>query len=242
MSPRPHPRRKLAVVAAAAGAAALALTGAAQAILGGVPDGEAHPYVGLVDVGDTICTGFAVSPTVVVTAAHCFDEDDDTRATVTFAEDASDPDVIVEHPGSWTVSPAYDGLGADDLAVVVLDEPVSLPRLAQLPEEGAADALPRKAMLTLVGYGLQDDGSAYTRETTTVRVSTPDGPKKAGTLKLHDGKTGFCFGDSGGPDLQGDVALGVNSALSSKKCKGPGFSARLDTPSALGFVQGFLGT
>src|SRR3712207_3171579 len=56
-------------------AVALALPGSADAIIGGQPDGNGHPNVALLWITDGpdryICTGTLVSPTVVVTAAHC---------------------------------------------------------------------------------------------------------------------------------------------------------------------------
>src|SRR3954466_11732057 len=43
------------------------------AILNGQPDGTRHPYVGLVTDNEFVCSGSAISPTIFITAAHCFD-------------------------------------------------------------------------------------------------------------------------------------------------------------------------
>src|SRR5947209_18290660 len=56
--------------------AALALPGSAQAIVRGSVDGSSHPNVGAVTEsfgGSQVlaCSGVLVSPTVLVTAAHC---------------------------------------------------------------------------------------------------------------------------------------------------------------------------
>jgi hypothetical protein len=57
-------------------AVTLALTtGTAGAVLGGQPDGSNHPYVGLATDGVFACSGTLLSPTVFLTAAHCFSDD-----------------------------------------------------------------------------------------------------------------------------------------------------------------------
>jgi len=65
----------LRLVAAAAAAVFIGVP-AAQAVIGGSPDGNAHPYVGLSAFFDSNgnflwrCSGFLTSPTVYVTEEH----------------------------------------------------------------------------------------------------------------------------------------------------------------------------
>ncbi len=56
------------------------------------------------------------------------------------------------------------------------------------------------------------------------------------------GSGGTCFGDSGGPDLlRGkDTVLAVNSYVTNINCRGVGYSARVDIPQVLGWINGFL--
>src|SRR5215471_15781633 len=73
-------RRSLLVVMAVV-AAVLWSTMPASASTNGQPDGTRHPYVGLEDNGVFACTGTLISPTVVVTAAHCFSDSTSTYGT-----------------------------------------------------------------------------------------------------------------------------------------------------------------
>src|SRR3954465_14529006 len=81
--------RSIGVLTAALAAALLAV-GVARAITYGERDGAAHPYVGLVALYDGSsytgfrCSGALISPTVVLTAAHCVADAHANRARVHF--------------------------------------------------------------------------------------------------------------------------------------------------------------
>lgn len=169
-------RRFLIVMAVLLGLA-VASVGIVYAITDGQPDGNAHPYVGLLVFDDAPghpawrCSGSLLSPNVVLTAGHCTDRA--VAARVWFAEVVqgsseypfggatsyegipyTNPDYGRGSPGNGL--PAFD---YRDVGVVVLSERVSkkvVGEYAQLPSAGLVDTLPNKTALDLVGYGVQE--------------------------------------------------------------------------------------
>lgn len=228
----------------------------AQAITNGVPDGNAHPYVGLVTNGGSVCSGSAVGSKVLVTAAHCFDRAGE-RVFVTFDPAGFDS---VPVTGRWYPDPNFcagctqglPGVVDHDVAVVVLDAPVRLARYAQLPRPGLVDTLPQKQALTVVGYGVQNfqvgngpprPGDLFTRYSAAVDLTASSDILSSRFVKVTanpaQGKGGICFGDSGGPTLRGDTVLAINSFVSNNLCRGVTYSYRIDTPEAIAFIKSF---
>jgi hypothetical protein len=228
----------------AAGVAALAVAAPALAITGGVLDGNAHPAVGLLlaDRGagpEPDCSGSLVSPTVFVTAAHCTGDLASTRVWVSFDSKYVEGTSALL-PGTAHGDPQWGRVKGDshDLAVVVLDRPVtgvtpfSLPRAAALDAAGVASQA-----FTNVGYGYADrtftfDG--YRRRSTSSFTNV-----KPTELRLSEQQGGVCFGDSGGPRLLGNVVVAVTST-GNKNCTGQSISYRLDTQGARAFLAPFL--
>jgi hypothetical protein len=227
--------------------AALAAAGSAGAVLNGTFDGTMHPYVGAFTDGTETCSGFLVSPTVVVTAAHCFPEGAAVRGSFDPAPQGSNV-FGTAHP-----DPNFDGQSAD-VAVIVLQAAQPGP-YASLPAPGALDKLAKKTQLTLVGYGAntvtRGGGRPQPlllgqRTRADVEASNAPGKLSAQFLKLASGgggnKPAACFGDSGGPDLVPgtNLAVGVTSFGSNQVCSGPSYSFRLDTAEAQSFLAPFL--
>lgn len=238
--------------------AVLAAAGPAQAITGGTPDGAQHPYVGLATNGEFICTVAAVSPTILVTAAHCFDFPVD-GVGVTFSPDVFSPGTSFL-PGTWYADPLFCvacrpglvGLDTHDLAVIELAVPAVLPRYASLPALGFVDSLPNKTPVTVVGYGVSGfarGGGTPQAVFTGVRMTAP-AELVASKHEISDeflkitanpskGSGGACFGDSGGPILIGDTMIAENSFVRNNNCAGVTYAYRLDTPAALGFIADY---
>jgi hypothetical protein len=178
----------------------LGTAGSAMAIVGGQQDGSAHPYVGEVRDGHTICSGALVSRTVFLTAAHCFVDSQSIFGTSSdghqIVEINFDP-IGLKNPARVNFyGPVYNdptfcggcgkgvaGFSFHDLAVVVLPAPVPasiVPRLASLPTSGQSEALRKQdALVDVVGYGIQgftgkgkdaQPSTAGTRAWATVRL------------------------------------------------------------------------
>ena len=127
----------------------------AGAITGGQPDGDMHPYSGLVLVPETgFCSGTLIAPTVVLTAGHCTDFFSDpefgiTQVYVTFDSQASvDLETWAITGGTWYTATAWhthpDYVSDDwpftaDYGVVILDQAVTDITPAVLPEPYALD-------------------------------------------------------------------------------------------------------
>jgi len=178
-------RSTLAAAALTIGLAAGAAMPAA-AITGGEPDGEGHPNVGLIlyytEDGRFRCSATLVSPTVLLTAAHCTDGALGSTL-VTFdsviAEEAPSGFPVAADPsegytpeeleaagylsGTAYTHPDYsdftDQDNWNDVGVIVLDEPVTGIEPAEIAALGTLDTVARRdlahTLFTAVGYGTE---------------------------------------------------------------------------------------
>jgi hypothetical protein len=254
-------RKLLAVAGVLAGALAIGI-GPAGAILGGQPDGDGHPYVGLVTDFEFVCSGGAVSPTMVITAAHCFESGPGSPVAVSFNEDPlNEPASFVF--GTWwphdewcnACGSGLVGFDRNDIAVVVLDEPIDLGEYGNLPALGQAAAQPQKQRVSLVGYGIQDrvkkldPGELLTRHFAPAELVQSNNRISEDFLKVSGNhaksKGGSCLGDSGSPiilegnGMGNDTFLAVTSFGPNGNCAGNGYANRLDIEASLGFIDDF---
>ncbi|EAQ00063.1 pterin-4-alpha-carbinolamine dehydratase [Janibacter sp. HTCC2649] len=176
-------------IAAAAAIAAGLVAGpalAAQAITGGQPDGEGHPNVALIAFYDATgrfrCTASLVSPTVLVTAAHCTDgtlgktavtfdthiadappSPLPTAADITAGYTSAELKAAGYYSGTAHTHPAYsdftDLKNWNDVGVIVLDEPITSIAPVKVAPSGFLNQFTpnvlNQTLFTSVGYGTE---------------------------------------------------------------------------------------
>lgn len=186
-------------------------------IINGVPT-TAYPAVAAVFIftatGEFLCSATLVSPSVILTAAHCVDNDPIAIDAVFF------PDSETETPYAavaYAIHPEYR-FPAADLAMVLLEAPV-----AGVTPVPLVDRSPRRRKVgTIVGYGADEAGNMGVKEMGAVRLVQC--PRRVPSLGLQPGDLSralcwrarswgqdTCHGDSGGPLLVGEALAGVTS-------------------------------
>ena len=260
-------RRFIATLAATA-LLATALAVPAVAITDGTPDGNGHPYVGIMVAQNAAgapmwrCTGTLLSPTIFLTAGHC------TEAPAAHVEIWFDKGPIPVSPtgypyvgdvgGTPHTHPQFDpnAFYLYDLGVVVLDEPVHMAAYGALPTLNQLDSLKvrRSTTFTSVGYGLQKsfpDAAAWKEVAIRARlvayphllqINTPWTGDGSMLLSNNANTGGTCFGDSGGPNFLGDsnVVAAVTSFGISPTCGGTGGVYRVDRADDLAWLATFF--
>lgn len=257
-------RRNLAAAAAAAVALVLLAASPAAAITNGQADGSQHPEVGALiadqaysDGSWAYCSGTLISPTVLVTAAHCGDPGQ-TTARVSFDSQyvAGRSKLYV---GRYVPDPSYQPKQSDphDIAVVVFDRAVKGITPASLPTAGLLDRMKlqgtlQTAAFTAVGYGtlLPQNGPGgksydYT-DTRNFAVGSYNSLTESWLKLSQNGATGnggTCYGDSGGANFLGGTSshlLVANTITGDSACVSTNVDYRVDTPTARAFLGNYV--
>jgi secreted trypsin-like serine protease len=236
-------------------AAALTSVSPAAAITNGSPDGNGHPNVGgLVsptqysDGTWIYCSGTLISPTVVLTAAHC--AEDGERVGVTFDTAYQEGDKV--YYGTFHADPLYNQSQSDphDIAVVVLDKAVRGITPAKLPTANSLSNLSGSQAFTSVGYGAYEvtkgpGGHQYLYDdvrgvaTGTLNSTNPSWLRIS--MNPSTGNGGTCYGDSGGPNFLGtSQIIAAITITGDAVCRSTNVVYRLDTESARTFLAQYV--
>jgi secreted trypsin-like serine protease len=232
----------------------------ASAITGGQVDtANDYPFVGLLAFYDAEgeymhrCTGTLVSPTVVLTAAHCTDG---TALAYAYFQ-LTVPDDFRENPtgisGTPHTSPDYNpNTLSNDVGVVVLNQAVTLSEYPTIVEEGflseakAAHELQDDSFVA-VGYGGVTGFPPPNITFDLVRRFSESPYLGLTRNNLHlqqnpnpSGAGGTCFGDSGGPHFWEDTLVIVSvTSWGDAICRSNDMTQRLDLASVQEFLAEF---
>jgi secreted trypsin-like serine protease len=241
------------------------------AITFGELDGDRHPNVGALLVAwpypdgpvDIVCSGTLIAPGVFLTAAHCVNwmpaygipQD---GVYVTF-DSVYEIGASTIYRGTYHINPNYwhDNSDPNDVAVVVLDEPIITIEPASLPPAGLLDEMKdskelKDRQFVAVGYGtVRDDKTggpnalywegARRFATGTFNALTQSWLKISMNPATDDG--GTCFGDSGGPhflDYNGEYLLVSLTVTGDAVCRATDDTYRLDIASARSYLAQFV--
>jgi hypothetical protein len=223
-------------IRAASALACLALSvTTAAAMVGGAQPAEQSiaRHVVLIVGGNNLCTGVAIAPDLVLTAAHCVLANGKYRLLAFEGRRPAVKDVasVAPHP---QFSPRSD---APDLALVKLAAPPP-PGLtpATFSERRVPPSVGDRFIVAGFGVAVQGDRKSAGRLRAAVLVAT-DRPSSQ-QLSLVDPRKlgesaglGVCNGDSGGPvfDAQDRALIGIIS-----------WSSRTDGEPVCGFVSGII--
>jgi V8-like Glu-specific endopeptidase len=240
----------LAAAALAAGCARAPAAGVrAAAIVGGSDDAGDGAVVAIIDRRSScddgelriVCSGSLIAPRVVLTAAHCLQEQgtDGTWEVYVGSPVGGDAQGRFFVVTDAAVDPAWNAETHErDLALLRLAD---APAAAPLPLPAAP--LPASivgATVRVIGYGSTAAGAMPdgVRRQTTLRVSTLE----ANLFRAEPAPGNSCGGDSGGPVLgdlgAGEQLLGV-TVSGDAACQSYALQARVDVAMAA-FVQPYL--
>jgi V8-like Glu-specific endopeptidase len=212
-------------------------------IIGGSTDTADPAVVMLYANSGSICTATVISPTVLLTAAHCVSPQTvgSTTFQAYFGADAN------AGGGTWAKVSAthYDSgfdvndlNGGHDVAVAILASPTSVAPKPVNRSSSITGMLGQS--VRLVGYGL-NNASAQAGAGTKRQVTTTLNQVTSQLLQIGNSQKETCNGDSGGPAFMNfggvETLVGVTS-FGQVGCTGGGWDTRIDVYAS--FIDPFV--
>ncbi|KAJ8667236.1 hypothetical protein QAD02_008898 [Eretmocerus hayati] len=200
-------------------------------IVGGEPAQiEDHPWqVSLQSRGMHFCGGSIISSTIILTAAHCAEDESASSMTVRVGSRLKDKGGSLHEVSSIRVHEKYHtnkyGVPINDLALIILAEPIVLGRGSHpVALFDKAEKTLEGAVSTLSGWGSLDEDGTSSNELYTVDIPVisvkdcSEAYDKQGGVPARQicaayppGGKDSCQGDSGGPLVIGNRQAGIVS-------------------------------
>lgn len=190
----------------------------------------------------SFCTGTLISPSVVLTAAHCIDmAGSDPNFTVFFGSDTTSEGIRIGTKGKqqhlgWTGDLAQN----NDIGLLLLDLPQDPTIAVPLNTTPASDLVNQP--YRPVGFGIYDQANQLAdgkKRTGNSLIAQALSPPMGDEIIMNDSQTIVCFGDSGGPGFvtidEVEYVAGVHSWTSGTNCGPPNGDTRVDL-----FVDSFI--
>ncbi|XP_061394141.1 seminase-like [Musca vetustissima] len=172
--------------------------------------------------GNVFCVGTLIRPQYVVTAAHCFPNEDGSKTTVIGGSGSGKSEDEIKR--SISAVKIHDDYGArtmhSDVAVVKLNDPMEGDSIKTI--EMCSNDLRRGIFLQIPGWNQANSKQPLSKQLRTISARyAPDAmcKKLYGRYVDHDsmfcvfGKEvkGHCVGDSGSPAIYRDEFCGINA-------------------------------
>ena len=194
---------------AVAALALIALSAPAHAVTGGAPPATgdvARAIVMLVDENGDLCTATALTPELVLTAAHCV-IGPHKRAVKVYQTGQSIPVRAAQTHPRFNLASYAASRATADVALVKLSAP--LPDIVAPAELAAPRRVAVDEALTIAGFGVTVDRTPIGLGVPREAALTVTGKPGSLQIRLVDPKTrdrrpglGACIGDSGGPAFE----------------------------------------
>jgi MYXO-CTERM domain-containing protein len=201
-----------------------ALGATEQPVYLGEPASGDDAVVALTHWGQSFCSGTLITPTVVLTAAHCVPQNIGTDIKVFFGPDTDEEGTFVKATETWAHPGWSDNSLYFDVGLVRLAEPGPV---EPMPWHESGDIFVEYEPVRIVGFGItgEDQGGGGLKREGSAVIDEFD----AHVLTLAGSPSGTCSGDSGGAtimDIEGqDTLVGVHSRAD---CWGVSIEMRTD--------------